>query len=390
MNIASELKGSSRRKFMASVVHALGPGGQRLAENYLGWCRSTVRKGQKELRSGIDIDDQFDKRGRKPIDEKLPNLHDDIKGIVEPTTQTDPTFRSTRIYTPLTAKEVRKRLVDSGKYKDADLPTERTIRSLLNKLGYTLRKVKKCKPQKKIRETDAIFDEVHRINAEADQDPTKLRISLDTKAVVKVGELARAGKSRQELKALDHDFNPDEKVTPFGVLLPETKETFVWMSTSKTTADFMVDRLEEIFPELKKRCPQLDTLVINADNGPESSGRRTQWLKRLIEFSDQHEVKIQLAYYPPYHSKYNPVERFWGVLENHWGGELLSSVKKVAGLARSMTYAGIKPVVRTIRKIYKPGIKLTPKQMKDYESRLERKNGLEDWFIYIEPDISLG
>ncbi|MCF6312683.1 MAG: transposase [Verrucomicrobiales bacterium] len=102
------------------------------------------------------------------------------------------------------------------------------------------------------------------------------------------------------------------------------------------------DCLESIFLELKKRCPQIKTLVINADNGPESSGRRKQWLNRLVEFSDKHGITIQLAYYPPYHSKYNPIERCWGVLGNHWRGQLLERVAKTLGLTRSMTYGGIK------------------------------------------------
>ncbi len=99
----------------------------------------------------------------------------------------------------------------------------------------------------------------------------------------------------------------------------------------------MVDRLEELW---KTFAPEdrPHTLVINADNGPENSSRRTQWMKRLTEFSDTHQIRIRLAYYPPYHSKYNPVERLWGVLENHWRGELLDSV---VGLARSMAYSSI-------------------------------------------------
>ena len=371
---------------MAGVVRTLGRGGQRFAEEELGWNRVTIRKGEAELSSGVDRVDRFGDRGRKPIEEKLPHLKDAIREIVEPESQTDPTFRSTRTYTPLSAKEVRKRLIESGQYTSAELPKRRTISRVLNDMGFHPTKPAKCKPAKKIDETDAIFDEVHRINAEADASPVQLRISLDTKAVVKVGEFARSGRSRQNEKALDHDFNPDEKVTPFGILLPETKETFIWMATSKVTADFMVDRLEEVLPDLRERCPQMETLVINADNGPESNGRRTQWLKRLVEFSETHQIKIQLAYYPPYHSKYNPVERCWGVLENHWGGELLNSVKKVAGLARSMVYAGIKPVVRTIRKVYQTGVKLTSKEMKGtIEPKVSRKEGLEDWFISIDP-----
>lgn len=251
----------------------------------------------------------------------------------------------------------------------------------------------KCKPLKKVEQTDDIFEEVHRINAKADADSTQLRISLDAKAVVKVGAFSRGGKSRQKQQALDHDFvsaNNAQQLVPFGIFLPESKENFQWFSTSKVTADFMVDCLDSIFPELKKRCPQIETLVINADNGPECSGRRKQWLKRLVDFSDKHKITIQLAYYPPYHSKYNPIERCWGVLENHWRGQLLDSVAKTLGLARSMTYGGIKPVVKLVRKMYKSGVTLTKEAMVEVEERLSRKPGLEPWFITIEPHSDLG
>jgi len=132
---------------------------------------------------------------------------------------------------------------------------------------------------------------------------------------------------------------------------------------------------------LSKRFPNVQRLVINADNGPESSGQRTQWLKRLVDFSDVARVHVELAYYPPYHSKYNPIERLWGVLENHWRGELLTSTEKILGLARSMTYRNIFPkTVKIIQKAYKRSIRLTKnkwfplrgdyKDWKDWKSTL--------------------
>ncbi len=151
----------------------------------------------------------------------------------------------------------------------------------------------------------------------------------------------------------------------------------------------MVDRLEENLPQWKQDYG-LHTLVINADNGPESNGRRTQWLKRLVALSDAHQVTIQLAYYPPYHSKYNPVERLWGVLENHWRGEIIDSVKKALGLARSMTYRGLKPTVRKVSKVYRNGVSVAKVAMQEIEVRLERRDGLEDWFNKIVPQPQTG
>jgi len=374
---------------MGEVVNLLGRGGQSFAERALGWNRGTIRKGLAEIQSGQAIEDRFDLRGRRRVEVLLPHLLEDIRSIVEPSTQTDPTFRSTRIYSPLSAKEVRKRLISQCGYKDAELPCRRTLRTKLNDLGYQLRKVQKCRPQKKIPQTDAIFEEVHRINRTSDQDEKVLRISLDTKATVKIGPFSRGGYSRQGEKACDHDFEPDTTFTPFGIVLPQTGDTHLWFSESKVTADFMVDRLEEKVPQWKQRFG-LQTLVINADNGPENSGRRTQWLKRLVELCDAQQLTIQLAYYPPYHSKYNPVERMWGVLENHWRGEILDSVGKALGLARSMTYRGIKPTVRKVAKTYRTGLSLTKKMMRKIEKRLERTEGLEAWSIKIVPQPQTG
>ena len=176
----------------------------------------------------------------------------------------------------------------------------------------------------------------------------------------------------------------ESTLTPFGILLPQLGENHLWFSQGKVTADFMVDRLLEMVPRWKHRF-DFHTLVINVDNGPENSGRRTQWLKGLVELADAHGLTIRLAYYPPYHSKYNPVERLWGILENHWRGEILYSVEKALGLARSMTYRGIKPTVRKVTKAYRQGVTLTKKVMKNIEKRLERTVGLEPWAIKIVP-----
>ena len=106
-------------------------------------------------------------------------------------------------------------------------------------------------------------------------------------------------------------------------------------------------------------------------------------MKRLVELSDAHQLTIQLAYYPPYHNKYNPVERLWGVLENHWRGEIIDTTQKGLGLARSMTYKGIKPTVRKVTKVYRAGTSVEKKAMREIEKRLERKPVLESWFIKI-------
>jgi hypothetical protein len=145
---AQALKGSDRRVFMAGIVKSLGRGGQRQAARELGWCRATIRKGMRELESGQRLGDNYSARGRKKAEEKLPNLLVDIRAIVDGQSQTDPTFHSTRLYTRLSAAEVRRQLIQQKGYRDGELPTEETIRVKLNQLGYKLRAVQKSRPQK--------------------------------------------------------------------------------------------------------------------------------------------------------------------------------------------------------------------------------------------------
>lgn len=146
---AQMLKGSDRRIFMARVVKRLGKGGQRRAERELGWNRRTIRKGMHELDSGIRCVDAFSARGRKRAEEHLPHLLEDIKAILDEQSQVDPTFKTTRLFTRISAAEVRRQLIAQKGYSDAALPCEETIRVKINHLGYTLRSVQKSRPKKR-------------------------------------------------------------------------------------------------------------------------------------------------------------------------------------------------------------------------------------------------
>jgi len=146
---AKVLKGHARRIFMARVVKSFGSGGQRRAEAELGWGRGTIRKGMHELESGFECYDYLTGRGRKRAEIHLPNLLEDIKAIVDPESQTDPTFKTTRLYIRLSAAAVRKQLIAQKGYRDETLPTTETIRCKLNELGYHPKKVKKSQPKKR-------------------------------------------------------------------------------------------------------------------------------------------------------------------------------------------------------------------------------------------------
>lgn len=238
--------------------------------------------------------------------------------------------------------------------------------------------------KKKIKETDAIFERLSQINAEADRAEGVLRLSLDAKATVKVGDFSRGGKNRAQRKAADHDFKPVLSLTPYGIFLPQFDDLYLYFATSPATSDFIVDVLDGWWRRARRRFGGVRTLVINQDNGPENQSRRTQFLKRMVGFAQAHELLIRLAYYPPYHSKYNAIERCWGILENHGNGDILDDVDTVLNFASSMTWNGKHPKVKLITRVYCKGVRLSAKAMAEVEAQVERLPKLGKWFVDID------
>jgi len=208
---------------------------------------------------------------------------------------------------------------------------------------------------------------------------------MDAKATVKIGPFSRGGKSRVAVAAADHDFAPAATVTPVGLFLPTLAELFVYGVTSKVTSDCLVDRLTQWWETVRDRFTHITPLVINLDNGPENHSRRTQFMQRLVAFVQHYHLTVRLAYYPPYHSKYNPIERCWGILENHWNGTLLDSLDTVLQCARTMTWNGTHPVVELVTTAYQTGVTLTQEAMEAVEARLKRLPKLGKWFVDIVP-----
>ncbi|MBE1553058.1 ISAzo13 family transposase [Sporosarcina limicola] len=377
-----KLKGSEKRITLAKIAEAHGIGGQSMVAKLFNVGRDTIGKGQKELQSGFACEDAFCARGRKKTVVLLPNLTTDIIAIVDSQSQTDPDFKTTRLFTRLTVTEIRKQLIEQKGYQCDQLPTNQTLNTIVNDLGYQLKKVMKTKPLKRIDETDVIFLNVDDIKDEHKGKSNVMHISIDTKDRVKIGNFSRGGKNRLCVKANDHDFGTDY-VTPFGILDVNTGHVELTFTKTKATADFMVDCIKAYW--LKNKNQSHDTLIINADNGPENSSRRTQCMKRIIEFSVTYHVTVILAYYPPYHSKYNPIERVWGCLEQHWNGAILDTHEAVLGYALSMTWKGKNPCVTFTDKVYETGVKVGKKIMAAYEEVIERKLGIEKWYVTIDP-----
>lgn len=216
------------------------------------------------------------------------------------------------------------------------------------------------------------------------------RISVDCKATVNIGDYSRGGRTRGDHRACDHDMGCREKYTPFGVVNEDTGALHLLFGSSAKTSDFIVDSLDAWWRQLPAlERERLSCLQIKADNGPESNGRRTQFLKRIVEFCDRIGKPIQLLYFPPYHSKYNPVERCWGILEQHWNGAKLADARTMLEWAKSMTWKGLHPLVELSHAVYEKGVSLSKADMKAVEARLERNPALPKWDIFIRPLCSV-
>lgn len=223
------------------------------------------------------------------------------------------------------------------------------------------------------------------VNRAADAAPDTLRVPMEAKATVKIGPFSRKGRSRVPVAAADHDFQPEATVTPVGLLLPELDELFLYAVTARVTSDCLADCPTHWWEAVGRRCAHVTTLVLNPDNGPESHSRRTQFMHRLVQFARRFHLTVRLAYSPPYHSKYNPVERCWGILEQHWNGTLLDSLDAVLGFAAAMTWKGRAPQVAVVPTAYERGVTLTNEAMAEVEAHLTRRPPLEKYFVDIHP-----
>ena len=212
------------------------------------------------------------------------------------------------------------------------------------------------------------------------------RWSIDCKATVKIGDFSRGGVTRGDNRASDHDLGCEEKYIPCGIVDEESAELTITFGSSYKTSDFIVDTIEAKWNAMDAPEKAETSLIqIKMDNGPESSGRRTQFLSRMVELSESIHRPIQLLYYPPYHSKYNPIERCWGILELKWNGTKLIDAETMLGWAKKMTWKGLHPVVNLSRKVYEKGISLSKAAMAVVEARLKRNPKLPKYDILINP-----
>ena len=188
------------------------------------------------------------------------------------------------------------------------------------------------------------------------------------------------------MQADDHDSEWLAVLVPFGILNTETDQLSIYFGQSAETSDFIVDCLHQWWRDHRAQYCHLEELTIDLDGGSATRSDRTQFIKRMVEFSQATGLRIHLVYYPPYHSKYNPIERCWAALENYWNGTVLDSIETAIQWAANMTWKGISPVVHLLDSLYEKGIKVSPAQLEEfYLPFWHRSETLPKWDITISP-----
>lgn len=240
---------------------------------------------------------------------------------------------------------------------------------------------------KKIPQTDAIFENVWRENQSADENPNALRLSIDTKAKVKIGNLSRGGKARglEAKVADDHDTEWQSLLVPCGILNTNNDQLSIYFGQSAETSDFIVDCLSEWWKKHEADYGDIHEWVIDLDGGSATRSDRTQFIKRMVELAQHTQLRIRLIYYPPYHSKYNPIERCWAALENYWNGAILDSVEAALQWAANMRWKGVTPLVQRIETTYQRGVRVLTQELENYLPFWQRSETLPKWDITIVP-----
>ncbi len=376
------LKNIEKRKAIGSLACDIGPRCKNALSKIFRTSWAYINKCYYEY-LGLVPPLEKETRGRKKLITIYPYLKEDINKIIQDKLSVDPHFRSEKQYVKLTIKEIKKQLINTGKYNESSFNNS-SLNNIINEMGYNLKKVRKTKPLKKIEETDDIFENVHKRKEEAMNNEKTALISLDTKDKVLIGPFSRKGKNRVQIEAVDHELT-NHCLIPFGILDMKKNIPYFFNYTSKPTSLDLVDCIEEFYREQYLNS-NINRLAILLDNGPDNSGIRRIWLDKLSRMSSKYNIEIELIYYPPYHSKYNPVERLWARLENVWNGFLLESTEICLNFMNNLTWKGVTSVTKLKEVKYEKGLTLTNKEMKLLENNhIIRTKGIEKWSIIITP-----
>jgi transposase len=382
------LSEKDQRRYAALEAYKLGRGGQKYMVDVLGCSLETIRRGLAEFDNDLENDTPDRIRGkgagRKPYGQTHPDIDAQFLAILNEYTAGDPMDEQVK-WTNLTHQEIADHLKE-----DYGTQVSRSIiRKLLKKHGFRRRKAQKKTPLKQVKDRNKQFENIARLKEQYRRAGQPI-ISIDTKKKEQIGNFYREGTlyAREPVKVFDHDFNrfADGVAIPHGVYDVTRNTGFINIGTSHDTSTFACDSLRRWWTEQGQNdWPKATSMLILCDCGGSNSSRYYIFKKELQALADELGLSIRVAHYPPYCSKYNPIEhRLFAHVSKACRGVILKSVQIVKELmGKTKTRAGLSVKVRIIDKIYEIGHKVS-KQFKK-NMRILKDNHLPQWNYVAVP-----
>ena len=358
------LSEKDKRRYAAVETNRLGHGGIAYIVKVLGCSRKTVRQGIKELRE-LPSDSEYNPRirqlgaGRNPYDETYPDIDQKFLDVLHDYTAGDP-MQQDVLWTNLTMREIAARLVEKHSIKVSVM----VIDQLLDKHNYRSRKAQKKETMKTVQDRDAQFENISNLKAEYQASGNPI-ISFDSKKKEPLGNYYRPGYlyTTEELHTYDHDFNSfaDGIVIPHGIYDLCQNQGYINLGISKDTSEFACDSLYHWWHnEGQYIYPQAKSILALCDGGGSNNANYYIFKEDLQELSDKIGIEIRIAHYPPYASKYNPMEhRLFPHVTRACQGVVFKSIDLVKELMeKTKTSKGLKVTVNIIDKVYQTGRKV--------------------------------
>lgn len=376
-----------RRRWAAAEARALGRGGPTVVAAATGLSLPTIRKGSRELSSGVPASPERQRRcgaGRKALTVVDRSLLDDLESLVDPVTRGDPT--SPLRWTCKSTAKLAQALASKGHRVSA-----RTVERLLHQLHYSLQAVRKTREGKQHPDRDVQFEH---INAQVKDFQARGLpvISVDTKKKELVGAFKNAGRewrpegSPEEVNVYDFPDLADAKAVPYGVYDIGRDRGWVSVGTDHDTPAFAVATIRAWWMRMGKSAyPHADALMITADSGGSNGARPRRWKVELQALANETGLKISVCHFPPGTSKWNKIEHrmFCRITEN-WRARPLVSLQTVVNLiANTHTANGTRIRARLDAHKYPLGEKTTDAEFKALH--IERDDFHGNWNYTLVP-----
>ena len=363
-----------RRRYAGMEALILGHGGQNYIAKILGCSRKTVRKGAAEIAKLPmrtvqkligKVPDEHPKirntgGGRKPYWISNPEIDEQFLGVLRDHTAGDPMDEKIR-WTNLRAWEI----VEALKNEYGIEVSRNVVRQLLKRHDYRLRKAQKRQSLKKsVPERNEQFDNIVELRSAYLKVGNPV-ISMDTKKKEHLGNFYRDGHlyTLEELKVYDHDFPSfaEGVVIPHSLYDLQLNIGYVQVGTSHDTSEFACDSFRHWWYDYGcENYPNATSILVLCDGGGSNSSRHYLFKQDLQMLADEIGIEIRIAHYPPYCSKYNPIEhRLFPHITRACQGVVFSSLKLVTDLiSKTRTKKGLKVFVHVIDKVYQTGRKV--------------------------------